>query len=84
MAASATWSSSTLTLVTDALRERGHMLRNAPHLVHDQQFVVPAYSYTSLPYYGFGLKVYELLSGQLSFGRSEILSREKRWSGCRG
>jgi glycerol-3-phosphate dehydrogenase len=63
-----------LTLVTDALRERGHMLRNAPHLVHDQQFVVPAYSFTSLPYYGFGLKVYELLSGKLSFGRSEILS----------
>jgi glycerol-3-phosphate dehydrogenase len=63
-----------LTLVTDALRERGHMLRNAPHLVHDQQFVVPAYSYASLPYYGFGLKVYELLSGKLSFGRSEMLS----------
>lgn len=63
-----------LTLVTDALRERGHMLRNAPHLVHDQQFVVPAYSYFSIPYYGFGLKVYELLSGRLSFGRSEILS----------
>jgi glycerol-3-phosphate dehydrogenase len=65
-----------LTLVTDALRERGHMLRNAPHLVHDQQFVVPAYSYASLPYYGFGLKVYELLSGRLSFGRSEVLSRK--------
>jgi glycerol-3-phosphate dehydrogenase len=63
-----------LTLVTDALRERGHMLRNAPHLVHDQQFVVPAYSIFSLPYYGFGLKVYELLSGRLSLGRSEILS----------
>ncbi len=63
-----------LTLVTDALRERGHMLRNAPHLVHDQQFVVPAYSLASIPYYGFGLKVYELLSGRLSFGRSEILS----------
>jgi glycerol-3-phosphate dehydrogenase len=65
-----------LTLVTDALRERGHMLRNAPHLVHDQQFVVPAYSYASLPYYGFGLKVYEMLSGRLSFGRSELLSRK--------
>lgn len=65
-----------LTLVTDALRERGHMLRNAPHLVHDLQFVVPAYSYASLPYYGFGLKVYELLSGKLSFGRSEMLSAE--------
>jgi glycerol-3-phosphate dehydrogenase len=63
-----------ITLVSDALRERGHMLRNAPHLVHDQQFVVPAYSYASLPYYGFGLKVYEWLSGKLSLGRSEMLS----------
>src|ERR1700729_74057 len=65
-----------LTLVLDALRERGHMLRNAPHLVHDLSFVVPAYSYLSLPYYGFGLKVYERLSGKLSLGRSELLSRE--------
>jgi len=65
-----------LTLVLDALRERGHMLRNAPHLVHDLSFVVPAYSYSSLPYYGLGLKVYERLSGRLSFGRSELLSRK--------
>ena len=65
-----------LTLVLDALRERGHMLRNAPHLVHDLSFVVPAYSYLSLPYYGLGLKIYERLSGKLSLGRSELLSRE--------
>jgi len=65
-----------VTLVLDALRERGHMLRNAPHLVHDLSFVVPAYSYFSLPYYGMGLKVYEMLSGKLSFGRSEVLSRQ--------
>ena len=65
-----------LTLVVDALRERGHMLRNAPHLVHDLSFVVPAYNYLSLPYYGFGLKVYEMLSGRLSLGRSEFLSGE--------
>src|SRR5271169_226706 len=65
-----------LTLVLDALRERGHMLRNAPHLVHDLSFVVPAYSYFSLPYYGLGLKVYERLSGKLSFGRSQLLSRK--------
>ena len=65
-----------LTLVLDALRERGHMLRNAPHLVHDLSFVVPAYSYLSLPYYGVGLKIYERLSGRLSFGHSHVLSRE--------
>src|ERR1700735_5533184 len=66
-----------VTLVLDALRERGHMLRNAPHLVHDLSCVVPAFSYFTLPYYGFGLKVYERLSGRLSFGASRLLSREK-------
>jgi glycerol-3-phosphate dehydrogenase len=66
-----------VTLVLDALRERGHMLRNAPHLVHDLSFVVPAYSYLTLPYYGFGLKVYEELSGRHSFGASKLLSREQ-------
>jgi glycerol-3-phosphate dehydrogenase len=66
-----------LTLVLDALRERGHMLRNAPHLVHDLSFVVPAYNYLSLPYYGFGLKVYERMSGRLSLGSSELLSRNE-------
>jgi glycerol-3-phosphate dehydrogenase len=66
-----------VTLVLDALRERGHMLRNAPHLVHDLSFVVPVFGYFGLPYYGFGLKVYERLSGKLSFGASRLLSREQ-------
>jgi glycerol-3-phosphate dehydrogenase len=64
-----------VTLVLDALRERGHMLRNAPHLVHDLSFVVPVFHYFGLPYYGFGLKVYEQLSGRFSFGSSHLLSR---------
>ena len=64
-------------LVLDALRERGHMLRNAPHLVHDLSLVVPAYSRLSLPYYGLGLLLYEKLSGTLSLGRSRFLSRKQ-------
>jgi glycerol-3-phosphate dehydrogenase len=64
-----------LSLVLDALRERGRMLSNAPHLVHDLEFVVPAFSYAALPYYGLGLKIYERLSGRLSLGRSVLLSR---------
>src|ERR1700757_2607942 len=63
-----------ITLVLDALRERGYMLRNAPHLVHKLSFVVPVYSSISLPYYALGLKLYERLSGSLSFGKSELLS----------
>jgi glycerol-3-phosphate dehydrogenase len=66
-----------ITLVMDALRERGHMLRNAPHLVHNLQFVVPAFDYFSLPYYGLGLKIYERMSGRLSLGPSKFLSQEQ-------
>ena len=63
-----------LTLVTDALRERGAMIRNAPHLVHALDFVVPLYRSLDIPYYGFGLKVYEWLSGKLSLGPSKVMS----------
>jgi glycerol-3-phosphate dehydrogenase len=66
-----------ITLVMDALRERGWMLENAPHLVHDLSFVVPAYDLFGLPYYGFGLKLYEWLSGKLSLGPSNMLSRRE-------
>jgi glycerol-3-phosphate dehydrogenase len=66
-----------ITLVMDALRERGLMLANAPHLVHDLSFVVPIYGLFGLPYYGLGLKMYELLSGKLSFGPSRMLSRRE-------
>lgn len=66
-----------LTLVLDALKERGRMLHNAPHLAHDLTFVVPAYDWTALPYYGFGLKVYEWMSGKLSLGASHLLSRQE-------
>ena len=64
-------------LVLDALKERGHMLRNAPHLVHRLPFVVPVYDWSGLPYYGMGLKVYEWMSGKLSLGASEMLSRSE-------
>lgn len=69
-----------ITLVLDALQERGHMLANAPHIVHNLSFVVPVYDLFGLPYYGLGLKVYELLSGKLSFGPSKMLSRDKTLS----
>jgi glycerol-3-phosphate dehydrogenase len=66
-----------ITLVLDALRERGYMLRNAPHIAHKLGFVVPIYNYPALPYYGLGLKLYERMSGSLSIGQSQILSREE-------
>ena len=61
-------------LVYEALRERKIMLQNAPHLVHPLAFVTPAYKWVDLPYYGAGLKAYEVLSGKSSLGPTRILS----------
>jgi glycerol-3-phosphate dehydrogenase len=65
-----------VSLVMEALKERGLLRQNAPHLVHDLPFVVPNYSWWEAPFYGIGLKVYDLLAGKFGFGKSRILSRE--------
>jgi len=66
-----------ISLVMEALRERGLLLGNAPHLVRDLAFVVPNYDWWEAPFYGLGLKVYNLLAGKYGFGTSRILSREE-------
>ncbi len=66
-----------VSLVMEALKERGLLLRNAPHLVHDMQFVVPNYQWWEAPFYGIGMKVYDLLAGRYGFGPSKVLSREE-------
>ena len=64
-------------LVVEALRERGILRQNAPHLVNDLAFVVPNYDWWEAPFYWLGLKVYDVLAGRHGFGSSEILSREE-------
>lgn len=66
-----------VSLVMEALKERGLLRQNAPHLVHDLQFIVPNYSWWEAPFYGIGMKIYDLLAGKFGFGRSKILSREE-------
>jgi glycerol-3-phosphate dehydrogenase len=66
-----------LSLVMEALKERGLLLRNAPHLVRNLGFVVPNYDWWEAPFYGIGLKLYNLLAGKYGFGASRILSREE-------
>jgi glycerol-3-phosphate dehydrogenase len=61
----------------EALKERGLLLRNAPHVVHDLPFVVPNYSWWEAPFYGIGMKVYDLLAGKYNFGKSRVLSFEE-------
>lgn len=64
-----------ISLVLEALRERGILFENAPHLVHNLRFVLPAYSWWERPYYGIGLKLYDVLAGKQSLGNSHLLSK---------
>src|ERR1700752_2886856 len=66
-----------ISLVMEALKERGLLRQNAPHLVSDLAFVVPNYEWWEAPFYGMGLKVYNLLAGKYDFGTSEILTRDE-------
>jgi glycerol-3-phosphate dehydrogenase len=66
-----------ISLVMEALKERGFLRQNAPHLVSDLAFVVPNYDWWEAPFYGVGLKLYNLLAGKYGFGPSQILSREE-------
>lgn len=64
-------------LVMEALHERGLLLRNAPHLVRDLAFVVPNYLWWEAPFYGIGMRVYDMLAGKHGFGRSRVLTTEE-------
>src|SRR5213075_1250100 len=66
-----------IALVMEALKERGLLRQNAPHLVSNLAFVVPNYDWWEAPFYGLGLKVYNALAGKYGFGASEILTREE-------
>ena len=64
-------------LVMEALKERGLLIKNAPHLAHNQKFVVPNYKWWEGPFYGIGLKIYDWMAGKLGLGPSEFLSKEQ-------
>lgn len=63
-----------ISLVYGALHERGILLGNAPHLVQKQPFVIPCYSAWDVFKYSAGLRFYDLLAGEYSFGRSRFIS----------
>ncbi|TKK67478.1 glycerol-3-phosphate dehydrogenase/oxidase [Ilyomonas limi] len=64
-------------LVKEALRERAYLLRNAPHVTSTMAFVVPVYSWWDKWFYGIGLKMYQLLAGKLSLGKTKWLNKRK-------
>lgn len=63
-------------LVMEALKERGLLLKNAPHLVQQQAFIIPVYSLFDKFFYSLGLKIYDWMAGRLRIGKSRVLSRK--------
>ncbi|CAN5714258.1 glycerol-3-phosphate dehydrogenase/oxidase [soil metagenome] len=66
-----------VSLVMEALKERGRLHRNAPHLVHALPFVIPSYHWWEGPFYGVGMKLYDQLAGELGLAPSRMLSLEE-------
>ncbi len=66
-----------ISLVLEALHERGLLINNAPHLVRNQAFIVPNYDWWEAPFYGIGMKVYDILAGKLGLGPSKNLSKQE-------
>ena len=66
-----------ISMVMEALEERGRLLRNAPDFVADLSFIVPVYHAWEWAFYGTGLKAYDWLAGKYGFGKTEILSRSE-------
>lgn len=66
-----------ISLVREALRERGRLMRNAPHLAREMGFVIPIYKWFDGPFYGMGLKLYDAMAGRLGMGKSTWLDREE-------
>ena len=65
-----------VSLVVEALRERGLMKKNAPHLVKDQRFIIGNYKWWEKPFYTIGLTIYDLLAGKRGLGRSLPMTKK--------
>ncbi|WP_372933654.1 glycerol-3-phosphate dehydrogenase/oxidase [Mariniphaga sediminis] len=64
-------------LVREALRERGYLNRNAPHLVKNQRFIIGNYKWWEKPFYTIGLTLYDILAGRMGLGHSLPMSKKE-------
>ena len=64
-----------ISLVREALHERTTLLTNAPHIAQPLPFVMPSYTWWEAPFYGVGLKMYDMLAGKAGLGATEFLNR---------
>ncbi len=64
-------------LVREALKERGCLLKNAPHVTRRLSFVLPCYSIWQKIYYGIGLKIYDLMALNQGLGSTKIFGSNR-------
>lgn len=64
-------------LVFSALKERGLIFQNAPHVSFVQSFVIPSYSFFNKMKFLIGLKLYDWMAGKLRIGKSRLLSKRE-------
>lgn len=62
-------------LVREALAERTTVMAIAPHLAQPLPFVMPSHQWWQTPFYGIGLKLYDVLAGRAGLGTTEFLDR---------
>lgn len=62
-------------LVKEALKERGLLAKNAAHVVKNQSFIIPNYTWWGGIYYKIGLSIYDFLAGKLSLGKTRYISK---------
>lgn len=64
-------------LVFSALKERGLIFKNAPHVSFVQSFVIPSYSLFNKLKFLIGLKIYDWMAGSLRIGKSTLLGKDE-------
>ncbi|KAK6622699.1 glycerol-3-phosphate dehydrogenase [Polyplax serrata] len=63
-------------MVKEALSERSNMLEIAPHLTRPLPIMLPVYRWWQIPYYWFGIKMYDFVAGSKTVKSSYYLSKE--------
>lgn len=64
-------------LVLEALKERGRLLANAPHLTYNQPFIIPIYTWFDKLQYSVGLKLYDWMAGKWRLGKSKFINKKE-------
>jgi glycerol-3-phosphate dehydrogenase len=64
-------------VLKEALRERIHMLQNAPFLTNVRSFLVPCFSSIDVAHFSIGLKMYDWIAGRANLAPSSFISREE-------